>query len=270
MNDLGLPPHRTMPPDVRERVRTRVNAPAPTWTARSRAPLSVAAAVALLTLGAVIIGQSTDNGPMRAGTPPTSSATVTQRTVLPHYLLSVTMPDTQAEEDLDHCWAVVAASPRAGEFAPRTAWQPIFTTTMDDTRLTAYREYGGKPGFCEITGNTAIVSDPSAEPMNLLPERPGDTVPRPYALYVSPSGLMAGVAQGVDRITFSSRDADGNRYMASSEPYLDELFVKYVGDLATGWQVEVTGLDANGQEAYRGVWAYDKDEIRPEGATGQF
>jgi hypothetical protein len=145
----------------------------------------------------------------------------------------------------------------------------VFTVTTEGTRLTAYREYGGKPGFCEITGDTAIVSDPSAETMNLLPEQPGDTVPRPYALYVSPSGLMAGVAQGVHTVAFGPTDADG-KALWSSGVYLNELFVAYVGGLATGWQVEVSALDANGQEAYRGVWTYDKDKIRPEGATGQF
>lgn len=73
MNDLDLPPRRTMPTDVRDRLRAGLHAePAP--TSRTRAPLAVAAGVAVLAVGAAVVFQSGGAPDVRAGTAPTSSA----------------------------------------------------------------------------------------------------------------------------------------------------------------------------------------------------
>jgi hypothetical protein len=280
MNDLDLPPSRTLPSEVRDRIRTAVNGTAP--PSRHRAPLSVAAAVAVLAIGAVIIGQSTAGTPdgFRPGTTSTGSAPPSQRvdTAPP---LVVTQPDARTNTDLDRCGTVVAASPRAHEFPPRSAWVPMFTAEPRDglTRVIAFREFSsqGKPGFCEITrieGTTATesvtVSDPSAETMALAADGTVDI----YALYLSNSGMLAGVAQGVTSVEIgvtNDEPGTGARVRLRTPPVLqNELFVAEVGGLTTGSVIDVGGIVAGGNVAASGEWSYDPAKVRPVGATGDF
>jgi hypothetical protein len=272
MNDLDLPPRRTLPPEVRERIRTRVLPPAaaPSWTVRHRAPLSVAAAVAVVAAGAVIIGQSVAGTPddFRAGeAPPTTSPVTYEAQPIP--AVDPVPPDARTTEDLDHCGTVAEASPRAREFAPRSSWEPEFTVVRGEVRITAFREYGGKPAFCEIDGTTATVSDPSAEPMGFA-MGPGIDM---YALYLSPNGLLAGVAQGVSNLEFAVTNVDPNGAHARSKAtpaFQDELFVVDVGGLAQGSTISVNGLDTEGKVMLGGEWPYDAAKVRPVGATGTF
>lgn len=278
MNDLDLPPRRTLPPEVRSRLRTRVTPTAPpSWAVRHRAPLSVAAAVAVVAAGAVIIGQSVAGTPddFRAGeTPPGSTTSVpapsSTYTTLPIPPVDLIPPNAQTTEDLDHCGAAVEASPRANEFAPRSDWEPVFTAVKDSVRVTAYREYGSRPGFCEINGTTARVSDPSAEPMSL---GMGDGVDM-YALYLGSSGRLAGVAQGVSALEFDVISPDpglGAYAREKATPvFQDELFVVDVGPMTPGTKIIVKGLDDGGKVLLQGEWAYDEAKVRPVGATAEF
>ena len=272
MNDLDLPPRRTLPSEVRDRIRTRVTPTAPpSWAVRHRAPLSVAAAVAVVAAGAVIIGQSVAGTPddFRAGEVPPTSVTAPPSTyeVQPIPAVDPIPPNAQTTEDLDHCGAVMEASPRAGEFAPRSSWEPVYTVVRGPVRITAFREYGGKPAFCEIDGPTATVSDPSAEPISLAMDDGIDI----YALYVGPSGLVAGVAQGVSYLEFGVVNIDpsnGAHAHAKATPaFQDELFVVDVGGLGRGSKIIVRG---KGDAKISGEWAYDPAKVRPVGATGEF
>jgi hypothetical protein len=272
MNDLDLPPRRTLPPEVRGRIRTRVTPTAtPSWTVRHRAPLSVAAAVAVVAAGAVIIGQSVAGTPddFRAGEVPPTSVTGQTPTyeIQPIPTVDPIPPNAQTTEDLDHCGAVVEASPRAHEFAPRSSWEPVYTVVRGSVRITAFREYGGKPAFCEIDGPTATVSDPSAETTQLAMDGGIDI----YALYVGQSGLVAGVAQGVSYLEFGVVHPDPSNgtfaYAKAMPAFQDELFVVDVGGLGEGSKLIVRG---KGDSKISAEWAYDPAKVRPVGATGEF
>lgn len=271
MNDLDLPPRRTLPPEVRDRIRTRVaRTTPPSWAVRHRAPLSVAAAiaaVAVVAAGAVVISQSVA-GDFRSGETPPEVSTYQ---ALPRPTVDLIPPNAETTKDLDHCGAAVEASARANEFAPRSAWEPVFTVVQKGVRITAFREYGGKPGFCEIdSGTTARVSDPSAEPMPLAMDGGADI----YALYLSPNGLLAGVAQGVAFTEFSvtgidpsnGADVNANALPASQ----DELFVVDVGELTQGNKINVNGFDDQGKIVVSGEWTFSPAKVRPIGATGTF
>ncbi|HEX6359077.1 hypothetical protein [Actinophytocola sp.] len=273
MKDLDLPPHSPLPPEVRDRIRTRVNAVPP--RSRYRAPLSVAAAVAVVAAGAVIVGQpmsGTSDG-YRAGTTALPSATTVPGS---SPQLTVSRPNAQSDEDLDRCWAAVATSPRVAEYAPRSTWQPVFTVTrarpgrgigLDSgslVRVTAFSDNSGKPGFCEngevlSEGSKrswgATVSDPSAEPIPLAAGGGANI----YGTYFS-HGLLAGVAQGVDSLTFRAT----NPHPDTGEPIgydcppvvRDGLFLVEVGGLHVPSGVAVKGFD-DGNEVISGEWTYD-------------
>jgi hypothetical protein len=269
MNDLDLPPRRTLPPEVHDRLRTRVYADAP--RSRAKAPLSVAAGVAVLAIGAVVLGQSGAGTPhgLGAGTTPPSATTTVPGSNPP---LTVTQPNAQSSEDLDRCRAAVEASPRAGEYAPRSAWQPVFTVTRARPlgtggllRVTAFREHGGKPGFCEVfeirgpgssTSWGATVSDPDAEPIALAKGGGADV----HALYLQ-HGMMAGVAQGVDSVKFGATNPhpDTGAPIRYNCPAVlqDGLFLVEVGGLHVPGSVDVKGFDGGGHEVTRGQWPYD-------------
>lgn len=279
MNDLELPPRRSLPPEVRDRIRGVTDsglAEPLRQESRYRGPLAVAAGVAVLAAGAVVLGQSVNGTPddFRPGmTPPTTSPTAPGETheEAPFPELTVSPPDANTTEDLDRCGAAVQASSRADEFPPRDAWEPVFTVTKGDVRIIAFREYGAKPGFCEVDATTATVSDPSAETMPIgidMADLPtGDL----YALYLSDTGLMAGVGQGVDSLEFGVSNVDpvkgGTAHRASPPVFQDELFVVDVGGLTHGSRIDVTVRDPDGQNTARGEWTYDPAKVRPTGAT---
>jgi hypothetical protein len=268
MNELNLPPRRPLPPEVRDRLRERLFTEA--RPAPLRAPLAVAAGVAVLAAGAVIVGQSVAGTPAdyRPGTPPTSTTSATSATWpvagAAGPLLPVLPPDAHSADDLDRCGAVAAASPRAREFAPRSAWQPVYTVSRRGHRITAYREYGGKPGFCDVTATTATVSDPSAEPMSLGVSGGSEPI-NTEALYLSDCGLLNGVAQGIPELGFAIVHG-GERRLA--RPTLnDELFVVDLGELADGDVLEVRAFAGNGTVAASGETTFDRAAVRPVGAT---
>jgi hypothetical protein len=269
MNELNLPPHRTLPPEAAERMRAKVFAEH--RPARLRAPLAVAAGVAVLAAGAMIVSQSVAGTPddYRPGiTPPTTSATSSGPAAPPpeaepDLRLTATVPDARTTEDLDRCGAAAAASDRADEFAPRSAWQAMYTVSARGHRITAFAEYGGKPGFCDVTATTATVSDPSAETMNL-----GIAGSEPVTvdgLYVSETCLLGGVAQGMPELGMAITH-DGERRF--TKPVVrDETFVVDLGTPVAGDLIEVWAFDDDGNVLASGRWTFDPAQVRPAGAT---
>ncbi len=267
MNDIdfpsGLPPRRPLPPEIRDRLRGRLRAE--DRRSRLRTPLAAAAAVAVLAAGAVIVGQSVNGTPadFHAGTaPPSTTPAATTVPLIPPP--PAKSPDARSADDLDRCGTVAERSPRSREFAARSAWEPVFTVTKDDHRITAFRESGGKPGFCDVTASTATVSDPSAEPMSLGLSDPAG---RTYALYVSDSGVLAGVVPGSVMLTSEITDTHGHARITATMQK-NGLFVMDLGDLADGDLIRTTVLDADGNGVDSGEITYTKATARPPGATG--
>lgn len=264
MNELNLPPHRSLPPQVRDRLRGRLFGP--DRSSRLRAPLAAAAGVAVLAAGAMMVSQSVAGTPAdyRPGTPPTS--TTTTKPADPPVRVAppeVTPPDGRTAEDLDRCGAVAAASDRAAEFAPRSTWRPLYTVSQRWHRVTAFTEGGGKPGFCDVTATTATVSDPSAETMNLVV--PGEEPLTVDGLYLSADGLLAGIAQGAQELGMAIHH-DGERRFTL--PVLrDETFVVDVGELVDGDELELWVTDENGDVLATGTTVYERAKVRPVGAT---
>lgn len=178
MNDLDLPPRRTLPPDVRARLRTHLDTgPEPPHGARSRAPLAVAAGVALLAAGAVLVAQSTGGNPdeVQPGKAPatTTAAPAPDATLNPSDMKAV----------IDHC---VAATDGNG-YPPRDAWEPVFGAREHGVTVVMARA-GGKPYACQLTANSVTMSNPQGE----VPRSPGTSA---GVLLNTPEGLVAGVAE---------------------------------------------------------------------------
>lgn len=274
MNALDLPPRRPLPRETRDRIRRSVDTGIAGPGRRSRAPLAAAAAVAVLALGAVVVARWAP-GPSPehpAATPPPTPAPNSAPTLAPSPAPPVTMalPGTRTYEDLDHCADVVVASPRTSEFAPRAEWRPVFTATAPDgARITAFSAEDGTPAFCEVTATTATVSDPTAEwgPVAVTPEHlsPASV----HGVYLSPTGLLAGVAAGADALEFSIVRPAGRRMAilpVGTPAVRDGLFVVNLGECGADDHVNVVGRDREGMAVVRGMVSCIA--FPPAGATG--
>jgi hypothetical protein len=274
--NVVLPPRRELPPDVNERMFSRLvtgmNEAPPSRFERLRGPLAVAAGVTVIAAGALMIPQSTtgSDDPNRVGTPPTSKTSPTSRprtspTPIPPTPLPLKQLNQQMKDDLDRCGTVVANSPRANEFPPRESWQPVFTVELNGHRITAYREYGTKPGFCDVTATTATVSDPSAEPMRLFASEAGKLVDID-ALYLSPAGILVGTATGITTMEVQVSVLVGpNEFLPRTETATvqSKLFAVHVGQLKDGDEL-VTKPDGAQGSGMR----FEQAKVRPIGATG--
>jgi hypothetical protein len=250
MNDLDLPPRRTLPPEVRERIRTKVTVARP--RSRYRAPLTVAASVVVVIAGIVALHPA--------------AGVKRPHTARPAASLTVTAPDRQTASDLGACGYVAATGVRYRDF-PRWVPAPVFTATRgDDVRIVAFRADDGKAGFCEVRTNRVIVSDPIAAPMPIASTSDGHV--RVEGLYVTQSGLLAGTATGVAAL--ESWVVTRDLTMRSSPPpiLVDGLFVMDVGTLAVGDHVEVQARNSAGAALVSGFLTYDPATNRPVGATG--
>lgn len=276
MNEFDLPPRENLPPDVRTRIRATLTTTidsgadsatvsatppsAPPRRVRSRAPIAVAAGVAALAVGAAILTQSGTGTPDgdRQGAASTAGSPLTK-----------SEPDARTNADLDHCATVIAASPRKDEFAPRSEWSPVFTvTTSEGIRITGYRESGEKPMFCVIDGNTATVSDPTANPRTF-----GGSAATDWVLYQSPSGVLAGFSQTEYRLEFAVLDKrqDGSIDVRTTAPpvFEDQLFVAEVGELGTGDGVMLITQTTDRRWSIP-TYMHDPANLPPVGATGTF
>lgn len=268
MNVLDLPPRRRLPTETRERVRraldTGIAAPRP----RSRIPVAAAAAVVLLAVGAVLVarwapGAHEERRP--ATTAPATTNPARDPVVPP---LTMTLPGARTHDDLDRCGGVAAASPRAAEFAPRAAWRPEFTVmTPGGARVTAFWGKDGKPAFCEVTGTTATVSDPTAGGTPVAATPDGLKPAAVLAVYLSPTGVLAGVAQGVHALEFSL--LHGLELQPVGAPaFRQGLFAVNLGELRPGDSVDVIGRNSQGMSVVSGMVPYDPAIVPPPGASG--
>lgn len=262
MNDLDLPPRRELPSEVRDRIRTAVHADTtPSRRSRYRAPLAVAAGVAALVAGLVAIRPLTDPGSdLDAGG--SASASVGPFTVA----------SGANDEDMGYCTSVAALSPPGGDFAPFVP-EPAFTATrLGGDRIIAFRNSGkdGTPGFCELDSETATLSDPLGSSITMADE--GDA--QVFAFYLSPSGLLGGIAHGMTALEFwvMGTDQNGNPVIRSlpSPVFEDGMFVLQVDELMPGDTVEVLGRDSAGISVVTGRFTYDPATVPPIGATGPF
>ncbi len=279
--NLDLPARRELPFDVRARMRDRLLTAFDKPTGRLRGPLSVAAGVTVLAASAMIVAQSTsgsgsDEDTIAAAMPTSTSSSTSVRpssttTEPPTPLPIPSLDQAKATEDLDRCAAVAAASPRAAEFAPRQDWQPVYAVELSGHRITAYREHGTRPMVCDVTATTATVSDPSAEPMPLTgaPNAPY------YGLYLSPAGILAGVAQDVAKLQFDvntllDHDPGGGfqfRTRIETASIKGIQFVVYVGQLKDGDELVSTAFDGDNHSLTSGGMRYEAARVRPVGAT---
>src|SRR5262245_49376058 len=177
MNDLDLPPQRTLPPDVRDRLRARLDTPfdAPR-RARFRGPLTAAAGVAVLVAGALIISQAVRGTPdeLQPGNVQPASTTAAPS--------DPTAVRALMETVLDRCVAAVAGR----GYPRRDQWEPVVYTGAGDLFVVAARA-GGKPFVCQATSTSVTVSNPGGK----LPQSAGTTA---GLLLNTPEGVVAGVA----------------------------------------------------------------------------
>jgi hypothetical protein len=178
-NELQLPPRRPLPPEVRDRIRARALADLdrPRRFRHGRAPLAVAAGVAVLAAGAVIVGQSVSGGAGEPGdrkVPPTGTSSANRPLDL-----------RKANSELDRCWAAIQAEGNADKYPDRSRWRAVSTGGYVWVTVTAAFA-DGKPIFCQTSITTVRVSQPADPPAYAE----GSTT---AALFISPEGTIAGI-----------------------------------------------------------------------------
>ncbi len=260
MNALDLPPRRTLPDETRDRIRRSIDTGIGAARRRFRAPLAAAAAVALLAVGAVVVARWAPEGVDT----PSPAATAPDRSVAQP--VTTGLPDRRTGEDLDHCADVVATSPRATDFRPRSEWRPKFTATAPDgARITAFLGGGVTPTFCEVTATTATVTDPTGGWI-VLGDMPSGTHPASiHAGYLSPAGVLVGVANGVDGLEFSIV-RDRKPVPVGVPAFRDGLFVVNLGECGTDEYVNVVGRNSRGLSVVTGMVSCTA--FPPPAATG--
>ncbi|SFP88075.1 hypothetical protein SAMN05421810_103716 [Amycolatopsis arida] len=170
-DDAGLPPRRELPPQVADRIYASVRAGMPTpQRARSRAPLTVAAAVVLLAGGAVAVNTGVDHVPAA----------------------------TEDTATLDRCWSAIEQSGRTAEFPDRGSWQQLFQEQLEATTMTAIRA-GTRTVFCETSLTTVSVS----APIDSL-ESEGDD--RVRGLLTTPAGTVVVAGRDIEDMDVRTRD----------------------------------------------------------------
>ncbi|GLY41485.1 hypothetical protein Amsp01_075080 [Amycolatopsis sp. NBRC 101858] len=190
-----LPPRRTLPDDVRDRLRAEVRQgiakrrPTRVWYA-------AAAAVVVLAVGAVVATQVIRQQPV-AGPPPA-----------PDPGNHLTLDAKVATSSLDRCWAAVRAAGKEDRVPPREEWVPLFTEVLGADSVVAVTA-AGKPMFCETTATTVTLSDPGAAPAYA----PGTHV---GLLLHSATGVVAGVVDAGSAPPFLDSRTEGGDNMSQS------------------------------------------------------
>ncbi|PRX44625.1 hypothetical protein B0I33_111137 [Prauserella shujinwangii] len=177
MNDLGLPPHRELPPGVRDRMYASVREGMAERPRRSlRTPLGIAAAVAVLAGTAAVAGGVLDRDePGRVPSAAGNTAT------------------------LDRCWAAIEDSGKAADFPARQDWRQVSSTSLPASTVTGVRA-GDTTLFCETTLTSVAVSAP------LTATAPPDDE-LVHGVMLSPNGTVIGLAaSGFDSVTVMTKD----------------------------------------------------------------
>lgn len=179
MNDLDLPPHRSLPTSVRDRMRARLDGPDTAERAasrRSRGPLAVAAGVAVLAAGAVMIAQSVTgaSGGYQPGEAPPATTTTPSDT---------TMDRSAMDGVLNTCLTAVAGQ----GYPPREAWRPVLGAREHGVTVVMARAQD-KPYVCQLTATSVTMSNPAGD----VPRSQDTTA---GLLLNTPEGVVAGVAE---------------------------------------------------------------------------
>ncbi|MBV9847619.1 MAG: hypothetical protein JOZ47_21475 [Kutzneria sp.] len=242
---IPLPPHRPMPPEVKERIRERVRLDTSATVLRfspRRAPvLAAAAVIVLIAAGAVVTASIRDTGHGIAAGPsstavsppwrPRDSATTSNVHV--HYA----DPD-----DLARCWSATRRSPTPTLYPDRSKWVPeISMASLGYTVVIVSAD--SKPIFCQLSPSKVMLSVPGAEP------RP-DARSGVQLLYVGPGGTLGGVIRsefsGVDVAIKSPNGKEGESGPAITE---DGIFLRPPDTFVPGSHVELSGMaEDNGRE----------------------
>ncbi|MGW5724268.1 hypothetical protein ACWEVP_49465 [Amycolatopsis sp. NPDC003865] len=193
-DDLGLPPRRALPDDVRDRLLAEVRAGIREPRRTKHVWYAAAAAVLVLAAGAVVATKTYRQQPV-AGPPPDPDN-------------RLTLDPKVATAALDRCWAAVQAAGKTDRVPPRAEWVPLFTEVLEADAVVAATA-AGKPMFCETTETTVTLSDPAATPSYA----PGTHV---GLLLHSPTGVVAGVADpGAANAFLDSRTERGENMSQS-------------------------------------------------------
>jgi hypothetical protein len=140
----------------------------------------VAAGVAVLAAGAMIVAQSVGGGagePGQRQTPATGSSTAPRPLDL-----------RAANAALDRCWAAIQADGKADRYPDRSRWRAVSSGAYLWVTVTeAFVD--GKPIFCQTSVTTVRVSEPTATPAYAA----GSST---AALFISPEGVIAGLRDG--------------------------------------------------------------------------
>ncbi|RZS45153.1 hypothetical protein EV193_1011040 [Herbihabitans rhizosphaerae] len=230
-------PDRTIPDDVRNRLRDKVFRGIDGRSTRWYAPIAAAAAVAVAA-GAVAIAQPFGNGEDTAApvlSPSTSKPTTT--TSSPPNYAEPPLDPVKAKVQLDRCWAAALRTGAAARLPDRARWLPVFT--VDDFRGTTVTaaHADGKPLFCETTRTKVTLTDPNAAPAHLSRGRTSVAL-------ISPQGTLAGVLDPAWREPNFRAEGDG---MSGGGPawHKDRLFV--FTSAVTPRPGKVTAITADGE-----------------------
>ncbi|MEU6265698.1 hypothetical protein [Saccharopolyspora shandongensis] len=179
IDEPRLPPRRELPPEVRARLRGKVEAG---MAARHRGRAVVASAAVVLLAAGAVIGVQVARSQL-VETPAAAPPDATTRT-------------------LDRCWEAVRAAGKTDQVPDRSEWINASITAQGDDVVVAFTA-GGKPVFCETTSTTVTMSDPNAEPSYAAGSRTA------LLLYTS-TGAAAGIADPTwPRIVLSMPDGLG-------------------------------------------------------------
>ncbi|MGK3205332.1 hypothetical protein [Amycolatopsis sp. MEPSY49] len=193
-DDLGLPPRRALPDDVRDRLRAEVRAGIGKPRRAKHVWYAAAAAVLVLAAGAVVATQTFRQQPV-AGPPPDPGN-------------RLTLDPKVATAALDRCWAAVQAAGKTDRVPPRGEWVPLFTEVLEADAVVAATA-AGKPMFCETTETTVTLSDPAATPAYAPGTRTG-------LLLHSPTGTVAGIVDSGPAPAFLGSRTEGGDSMSQS------------------------------------------------------
>jgi hypothetical protein len=157
-DDFPTPGHRNLPPEVRDRLRAKLNRDLAGQKRRPvdrvRGPLSIAAGVAILAAGAMIVAQSVTGSTDNPG-PGDPSTTVSP----PPPPLDM----SKANAELDRCFAAAQLAGKADRFPPRAQWEPVHQANFGSRNVIGATA-AGKVFFCETTNTEVTISDPNAIP----------------------------------------------------------------------------------------------------------
>ncbi|HEY3471956.1 MAG TPA: hypothetical protein VGL47_42955 [Amycolatopsis sp.] len=198
-DDLGLPPRRDLPDDVRDRLRAEVRRGL-AKRGTSRVWYAAAAAV-VLAAGALVASQVLRPQPVAA--PPPLPGPVPGD--------HLTLDPKVATSSLDRCWAAVRAAGKTDRVPPREDWVPLFTDVLwTDSVVAATAD--GKPLFCETTETTVTLSDPGATPAYVPGTRTG-------LLLHTATGVVGGVLDPAAKgAHLDSRTEDGDTMSQTIRP----------------------------------------------------